>query len=209
MKDPSIELCRASKKIDWHPIFSRSGLQLANVDSLFNITGHTGGFVRYATFGQFQFAILSNDPGFAEYIIFRRPDSFGYGTFPLKSTQFQTYPVKDFAKTVRQTEVMGVDLVVGDLTPHQFQEAMQLVGEKGSVVFRAIQGIDPLQLQEMKKHFQIVEVVQILSSDHYFVVGLNYGTPSTTKIEIPPWKNLGDSFDYQKALILWNLPEKV
>jgi len=115
---------------------NRAAMKLAGLDALFNFTGHTGGFVRYSTYGQFTFCDLASGPGaFTQYVHWRRPDSFGYGITLRGSldwnpeiydrTRFQPiYGPSDtgnlytewryFADKVRETEVYGVDLVMGD-----------------------------------------------------------------------------------------------
>lgn len=59
---------------------SRAAVKLANIDAIYNLTQHIGGFIDFKTPGRFVFADLAGGPGsFTQYIQWRRPDSVGFG----------------------------------------------------------------------------------------------------------------------------------
>jgi cap1 methyltransferase len=119
---------------------NRAAVKLANIDAVFNVTGHDSGMVVMQVPGKFTFCDIAAGPGaFTQYIQYRRPDAYGWG-ITLKGpldwklgpnavdpTRFETVygprPTdngdlyqhwKFFSDFVRQTQVDGVDLVTGD-----------------------------------------------------------------------------------------------
>lgn len=61
---------------------NRTATKLANLDAItgFNLTYHIGSFMHLSTPGPFYFADLGGAPGaMTQYILWRRPDSIGYG----------------------------------------------------------------------------------------------------------------------------------
>lgn len=119
---------------------NRAAVKLANVDAVFNVTGHETGMMVERVPGKFTFCDIAAGPGaFTQYIQYRRPDAYGWG-ITLKGpldwklgpngvdpTRFETiygpnpsdtgdlYQYwKFFSDYVRQTQVDGVDLVTGD-----------------------------------------------------------------------------------------------
>ena len=62
-------------------IFSdRDGVKMANLDILFNITGHQGGNLVYQNDKSFTYCDIGGSPGgYVQYLQFRIPRSFGYG----------------------------------------------------------------------------------------------------------------------------------
>lgn len=119
---------------------NRAAVKLANIDAVFDVTGHQTGMVVMQVPGKFTFCDVAAGPGaFTQYIQYRRPDSYGWG-MTLKGpldwkvgpdgvdpTRFETIygpsqadngdlyqHWKFFSDYVRQTQVDGVDLVTGD-----------------------------------------------------------------------------------------------
>ena len=122
--------------------FNRAGLKLANIDGVYNVTGHVGAFLKLRTEGPFTFCSIADGPGaFTQYLQYRRSDSFSYG-MTLKNarsgdssldwdknridmTRFKAIYGSDgsgdlyknwgdFVTEVKTIEQLGVDLVVGD-----------------------------------------------------------------------------------------------
>jgi 23S rRNA U2552 (ribose-2'-O)-methylase RlmE/FtsJ len=131
---------------------TRAAVKMANVDAIYNLTNHYGGIFAPQTFEnveggdkRFTFCDIAGGPGgFSQYILWRRPEAFGYGislenTSPeflslnwnekiLDMTRFKIiygnneqagkgnlyYNYKEFADTVKIIETEGVDLCVSD-----------------------------------------------------------------------------------------------
>jgi len=131
---------------------TRAAVKMANVDAVYNVTNHYGGIFAPQTFEnveggdkRFTFCDIAGGPGgFSQYILWRRPEAFGYGislenTSPeflslnwnekiLDMTRFKIiygndehagkgnlyYNYQEFADTVKTTEINGVDLCVSD-----------------------------------------------------------------------------------------------
>ena len=114
----------------------RAGIKIANIDAIYNLSGHTGGYLAKQTLGNFVFCDLAGAPGaWTQYFQYRLPESYGYG-ISLKSdinwnineldmNRFNiTYGQDEtgnlytnalwFPKYVLETEVEGVDLVMSD-----------------------------------------------------------------------------------------------
>lgn len=117
----------------------RAGVKLANIDAIFDISGHIGGYIAKQTAGSFTFCDLAGGPGaWTQYLQYRRPEAYGYGitlrntdqalpwnTANLDMDRFNITYGKDntgdlytnanwFAEYVKKTEPEGVDLVVAD-----------------------------------------------------------------------------------------------
>ena len=60
--------------------FNRAGMKLANIDGIYNVTGHVGAFLKLRTPGPFTFCSIADGPGaFVQYLQWRKIDTFGYG----------------------------------------------------------------------------------------------------------------------------------
>jgi 23S rRNA U2552 (ribose-2'-O)-methylase RlmE/FtsJ len=87
---------RVAAAFDNKPLISRAAIKLANIDAVYNVTKHTGAYVRWytdATIGDpssprdtapvdgvFRFCDIAGGPGgFTQYITWRRPGAIGYG----------------------------------------------------------------------------------------------------------------------------------
>lgn len=59
---------------------NRAAVKLSNIDAIYNLTQHLGGYINFTTPGRFVYADLAGGPGsFTQYIQWRRPDSIGFG----------------------------------------------------------------------------------------------------------------------------------
>lgn len=122
--------------------FNRAGLKLANVDGVYNVTGHVGAFLKLRSPGPFTFCSIADGPGaFTQYVQWRRPESFSYGMTlrngrshgssldwdktKIDMTRFKAIYGEDgtgdlyknwdgFVNEVKTIELSGVDLVIGD-----------------------------------------------------------------------------------------------
>jgi cap1 methyltransferase len=115
---------------------NRAAIKIANIDAIYNISGHNTGLVEMQRRGRFTFCDVAAGPGgFTEYIQWRRPDAFGWGmtlTGPLDWNKdrldLSRFGIiygpdntgnlyehwKFFVDQVTRTEVAGVDLVMAD-----------------------------------------------------------------------------------------------
>ena len=245
-------------KIGFSIFAHRAAVILANIDALFNFTGHTGGFLRYATFGQFTFCDLGSGPGgFTEYIQFRRPDSFGYGItsknhqdwddFHIESSRFRKIYGQDnsgdlrtqwydFSRTVRETEVEGVDIVVSngnDMIP-EILITLYTLTVGGTFVMKILNFESKLTRQLLfllSQVFESITIIKPMSASKYYFIGVGFkksvdfidllmnannenvvsilhSYPDSFNKYLDSIRNqeTKDNLDYQKALILWNLP---
>ena len=115
------------------PFMSRDTITLANIDSVFNFSKHTQGYIIKQDTKDFSFAVIDDGPGkFVEYILYRNPNSYGYGISKvpyndliLDVTHFNIIrgksgtsniekDYKSFIKTIRTVEATGVDIVIAD-----------------------------------------------------------------------------------------------
>jgi hypothetical protein len=123
------------KTVSVKPFMNRDAIILANIDTIFNFSKHTSGYVLMQETKEFNFATMNDGPGgFTEYIFFRNPNSYGYGITPktkdfnknlLDLTRFNiTYgetgegdlkkDYKSFIGFVRKAEAVGVDLIINN-----------------------------------------------------------------------------------------------
>lgn len=58
----------------------RAGVKLANIDAIFNLTQHSGGYLAMQSGGPFTFCDIAGAPGaWSEYVLWRKTESAGYG----------------------------------------------------------------------------------------------------------------------------------
>nr|QBK91570.1 MAG: FtsJ-like methyltransferase [Pithovirus LCPAC302] len=117
------------------PFRYRDSIVLADIDSVFNFSHHTSGYIMKQETKDFTFATIDDGPGkFTEYILYRNPNSYGFGIAQIEHpfdtdiidvTHFNitkgesgfgdiNRDYKSFIKYVRSTEVSGVDLVAAN-----------------------------------------------------------------------------------------------
>lgn len=123
-------------KVSFKPFLSRDSITLANTDAVFNLTQHFTGYILKQDTDDFSFATLEDGPGhFTQYIMYRKPNSYGYGITPIdypfdgeidithfnitlgasgKGNLEKDY--RSFVRFVKSVEVTGVDLVAGNYT---------------------------------------------------------------------------------------------
>ena len=115
-----------------YPFLSRDSITLANIDAIFNFSRHRSGYIIKQDTKDYTFATLDDGPGvFTQYILYRNPNSNGYGITPIDyqidlridQRQFKIIQsgtgdlkkdYKSFIQFVRTTEAIGLDLVVGN-----------------------------------------------------------------------------------------------
>jgi len=115
---------------------NRAAVKLANLDAIYNVSQHQGGFINFQTRGHFTFCDIAAGPGsFTQYLQWRRPEAVGHGVTlrgPLDwnlsvidTKRFIPYYGPDntgdlyvnwrpFVETVTTQYPTGVDLVTGD-----------------------------------------------------------------------------------------------
>ncbi len=117
---------------------NRCGLKLADLDKVFQLTGHTTGAINKQVTGKFIFCDLAGAPGgFTQYLQWRRPESMGFGITYRKIIDWNNdrldarrfNPIYGFdatgdgnlynewnffVQTVKAQQPQGVDLVVAD-----------------------------------------------------------------------------------------------
>ncbi len=125
------------EKIGNSIFMDRAGVKMANLDAVFALTGHVGGYLAMQTVGRFTFCDLAGAPGaWSEYVQWRRPEAYGYGISLRDGIQWNpdkldldrmtisygedntgdlySSNAEWFASYVKSIEVNGVDLVIGD-----------------------------------------------------------------------------------------------
>ena len=124
---------------------SRDGLILASLDTIFNLIGHTGGFLAKQTLGRFIYALLGG-PGWGsgqiEYIQYRRPQAFGIGLFPEVNLNFVNMdsftisePTDESVQKILEYNPDGVDFI-SCYNPDKFHIAARLVKTGGNLLLR-------------------------------------------------------------------------
>lgn len=117
---------------------NRCSLKLANLDKIFQLTGHLTGVVNKQVPGKFMFCDIAGGPGgFTQYLQYRWPESIGFGitykrVIDWKIEQLDTsrfnpiygnkaesngnlyYEWDFFARTIKDQSPQGVNLVVAD-----------------------------------------------------------------------------------------------
>lgn len=109
------------------PFLNRDSITLANIDAVFNFSKHTLGYIMSQETKEFAFATIDDAPGdFTQYILFRNPNSYGYGISSNKfdnsidQTHFNILTgdinknYKDFVDFVKSVEATGVNVVIGN-----------------------------------------------------------------------------------------------
>ncbi len=160
--------------VSYNPFLSRDSIVLGNIDAIFNFSHHTGGYIITQDTKDFNFATLEDGPGhFTQYILYRNPNSYGYGITPIEYpfdgqidiTHFNitagasgtgnlVKDYKSFIQFVRTVEATGLNLVVGnyigDIFPVGYLvrlvTALGIVSIGGTFVCKVSQLDDPLML---------------------------------------------------------------
>ena len=108
---------------------------MANIDNVFNLTNQDGGYLVPQDMRDFNFAVMDDGPGgFTEYIMYRRPNSYGFGISPISKpysdrldrTHFNiTYgktktgeiskEYQSFIDQIKTVEATGVNLVISNM----------------------------------------------------------------------------------------------
>ncbi len=126
------------RDISVDPFLNPDGITLANIDMVFNFSNHTSGYIiKQESTKDYNFVAIGDGPGgFSQYVMYRNPSSYGYGSTPsdqpfneerLDMTHFNIIEgpsgkgdirmeYKHFIQSVRTVEAIGVDLVVGNYT---------------------------------------------------------------------------------------------
>ena len=118
----------------YEPFINRDSIVLSDIDAVFNFTNQVQGYIIKQNTLDYSFATMDDGPGgFTEYLLYRRPNAYGYGITPsslhslpfskrIDSSRFNTYPgegilkdeYKGFIKFVKGVEPVGMDVVVGN-----------------------------------------------------------------------------------------------
>jgi hypothetical protein len=106
------------------PFLNRDAIVLANIDAVFNFSKHTSGYIMPQETKDYTFATIDDeDNGFIQYMLYRNPNSYGYGisSKPINEvidvTHFnflQSNDPKNLIEFVKSVEVTGVDTVIGN-----------------------------------------------------------------------------------------------
>lgn len=108
------------------PFLNRDAITLANIDAVFNFSKHTSGYIMPQETKDYTFATIDDENnGFIQYMLYRNPNSYGYGisSKPLNSvidsTHFNHLQTKVncdncFVNFVKSVEVTGVDTIIGN-----------------------------------------------------------------------------------------------
>lgn len=116
------------------PFLSRDSILLANIDAVFNFSHHKSGYIIKQDTKDYTFATLDDGPGnFTQYIMYRNPNSYGYGITPIEYpfdgqidiTHFNITKgelgtgdimkeYKSFIQFVRSVEATGINVVAAN-----------------------------------------------------------------------------------------------
>lgn len=69
------------KNISTKPFSTRNSIILANIDMAFNFSRHKDGYILKQNNKKYTFAVLNDDTGLTQYIMYRNPNSQGYGIY--------------------------------------------------------------------------------------------------------------------------------
>ena len=69
------------KNVSTQPFSTRNAIILANIDMVFNFSKHTDGYIQKQNNKKYIFAALNDDTGLTQYIMYRNPNSQGYGVY--------------------------------------------------------------------------------------------------------------------------------
>lgn len=119
-----------------NPFLSRDSIVLANIDAVFNFSRHRSGYIIKQDTKDYTFATLEDGPGhFTQYILYRNPNSYGYGITPIEypfdgqidishfnitkgasRTGNLMKDYKSFIQFVRSVEATGLNVVAANYT---------------------------------------------------------------------------------------------
>ncbi len=122
-----LELYDPFNQVSIEPFLNRDTIVLANIDMAFNFTRHRGGYILKQDIKDLTFAVIGDSPGgFTQYMLYRSPNSYGYGKGSGKvsgkgaydknidRSHFNVISGDDFVKEIREVEPTGIDIVVGN-----------------------------------------------------------------------------------------------
>jgi len=112
--------------VSFAPFLNRDAIVLANIDAVFNFSKHTSGYIMPQETKDYTFATIDDeDNGFIQYMLYRNPNSYGYGisSKPINKVidvthfNFLRSEIRHdncFVNFVKSVEVTGVDTVIGN-----------------------------------------------------------------------------------------------
>jgi len=180
------------------PFLDRDAITLGNIDAVFNFSKHTSGYIMPQETKDFTFATIDDAPGaLAQYMLFRNPNSYGYGISlnkfdeSIDRTHFNILskdPIKDyeeFIEFVKSVEVTGVNTVIGnytqEITSHGYLirllTALNIISVGGDFVCKIkLDNIEDL-LYITSKCFEKITLFKPISTsaydDVYYIIAQN------------------------------------
>ncbi len=72
------------RDVSVNPFLNRDAITLANIDMVFNFSNHTSGYIiKQESIKDYNFVAIGDGPGgFSQYVMYRNPSSYGYGSTP-------------------------------------------------------------------------------------------------------------------------------
>lgn len=195
---------------------NRCGLKLANLDKIFQLTGHLTGAVNKQIPGDFIFCDIAGGPGgFTQYLQWRRSESMGFGiTYKkiidwnndrLDATRFTPiygskadgdgnlyFEWNFFVKTVKDLQPQGVDLVVADggfdVTKNENQDRQEFLSAR-LILIEILMGILLCKEDTAPFVFKVFDTVSQVSAFLLLLCSLAFQEIHLWKPVMSRWTN--------------------
>lgn len=194
-------------------------ITMANIDAIFNITHHIGGYLAKQSLGFGSFCNISDKYGWSYYFLYRMPQYYGYMKTKLhkfdKYIDFSRLNIfyENYNEKVMSKESTGVNVLIttSDLYDASY---IDLVNDKGSIIIELHEGDITHILIDIASRFKKMFIVNPLISNLHFIVA--YGKCNQSEINITQLKEWADTqisifteipnwLPY-KILVYFNLP---
>lgn len=207
-----------------HQFYDLDAITIANIDAIFNITHHIGGYLGKQSLGFGSFCNISDKYGWSYYFLYRLPQYYGFmKTKTFKDDNYIDFSrlnilYDDYEKKVLEKESSGVNILI-TTSDNYDDNYINLINNKGSIIIELQQkSIDITNiLINIIKTFKYVYIINPLISDTHFIVAyekedqnkeINVGEIKRwAETQLKSFSEIPKEWLPYKILIYFNLPQ--
>lgn len=201
--------------------YNLDAIIFANIDAIFNLTHHTGGYLAKNMLGFGSFCNISDKDGWSYYLLYRMPQYYGY--MMTKNNINNDYLdmsrlsilYDDFYERIKHIQTHGVNIIITN-TNNYNDKMLEILKKNGSIVIEIINNEIINILEKLAINFKKLYIINPITSEKHFIVAYGYGVKNNinndelinwAKSQLISYTNVSKIL-YHKILIEFNLPQQ-